>query len=582
MTKETCPHCGAAAQPGATHCAVCGASLSQAPTPGAPQSASATGAPGVASASTAYGAATTAPQTFAPPAAAASPAPGAYPYPTYPAYPAPYAYPAVYGGYAPYGYYGYYGAYYPAPYAQPRRAPGETYALVVSWIVTALSGISILLGLAAGAIALITLAIGVDEGLAGWGAALEFVFAPLAGGGLGLWFGIRGILRRPSPKFQLPPAWAALGLMVVALVGSVGIWSFDLNLGRSAGAPIAVTPLAFMAGALPALAILAFATQRLGDPSTRRHVWMSLIYGATLAPLIAVILETILTIAIIAALGLTSSEANSLLSNGGAGGTSLTFAFAELLVLSVVAPLVEEGLKPLGALLIMRRLRTPAEAFLVGLAGGIGFDIFETIGYITQGQSDWITVALERVGAGLLHGVGAGMGALGWYYLVNGKGVSLRWLRAIGCFAYALLQHGTFNAFSLIGPPLLPLPQTTMQWLFGEAFYIGPLPLAHIDLLYIFIYGFILTVLVVMTLRLRHAKGMAPLPQPQAPVPVGSYPYPAPYAPYGGYAPYAAYPPYPVYPAIPWGYGLAQQPAASQTPQEALTPQTPQTPGGAQ
>jgi RsiW-degrading membrane proteinase PrsW (M82 family) len=567
LTKDTCPRCGSVVQPGASRCGFCGAELRA-----APQNA---GDASVVSASAAYGATPTAPQSFAAPVPASSPpAPGVYPYPTYPQYQAPYGYaypyPSSYGVYAPYGYYGYYG-YYPTMYAKPQRAPGETYALVVSWIVTALSGISILLGLGAALFGLISLALGTDVGLAGWGAFMDYIFAPLAGGAIGLWFGIRGILRRVSPRFQLPPAWATLGLLILALVASVGIWALEFQLGRSAGASIAVLPLAFLAGALPALTILAFVTQRLGDPSTRRHVWMSLAYGATLAPLIAGILEFILQYVIAFALGLNSSQTQQILSNTGA--PSGPVLLATLLLLSVVAPLVEETLKPLGAALIIRRLRTPGEAFLVGLAGGVGFDMAETIGYITLGQSDWITVAIERIGAGLLHGLGAGMCGLGWYYLVNGKGVPLRWLRAIGCFAYAVFQHGTFNALTLVNSASF-ISSDVKDW-FNQPFDLGPLPLAHIDIFFFVVYALILTMLVVMTFRLRNAKGMAPLPQPQPQWPAGGYPYPVPYAPYGGYTPYAAYP------AIPWGYGLTQQSPASM-PQAAPMPEAPQTPGGAQ
>ena len=122
-----------------------------------------------------------------------------------------------------------------------------------------------------------------------------------------------------------------------------------------------------------------------------------------------------------------------------------------LLIFAVVAPLVEEGLKPLGVVFIMRRLRSPAEAFLLGLAAGVGFDMVETIGYIGSGQADWVSVAIQRVGAGLLHGLGAAMAALGWYYLINGKGVPHRWLKGFGGLAYAVLQHGIFNASNLLG-----------------------------------------------------------------------------------------------------------------------------------
>jgi hypothetical protein len=275
---------------------------------------------------------------------------------------------------------------------------------------------------------------------------------------------------------------------------------------------------------------------------------MSLFYGMTLAPLIAVILETILTLIIIFALGLTGQDASAVLSQPTGGQLSPKVTLAMFLVLSVVAPLVEEGVKPLGALLVIRRLRTPGEAFLVGLAAGAGFDMFETIGYIGQGQADWISVAIERVGAGLLHGVGAGMVALGWYYLVNGKGVRLRWLRGIGCGLYAVIQHGVFNAFSLAGQVL---PSNVNDWL-SAPLYLGPLPLQRMDIVFLGVYAFILGVLIFMTSRLLRAKGM-PEPPPPAPAwPAGGYPY----------APY---------PYIPWGYGLA--PAPSQATPATVTPQ---------
>ena len=479
------------------------------------------------------------------PAPAYQAQPGVYPYPSsgYGAY----GYPPNYGSYGSYGYYPYFAPMYPA---KPRRTPSETYALVIAWIVTGLSALSVLCGLLISLFMLIAIFFGLDDDLSVLGGTLGFWLAPLLGGGLGLWYGIRGIMRRPSPRFQLPSAWAMLALTLAAIGAALALWSVNQSLGRAPGAAFGVLPLAALTGALPALAILAFTTQRLRDPSTRRHVWMSLFYGMTLAPLIAVILEGILTLIIIAALGLAGQDAQAVQRLTG-GDSSPRVTLAMFLVLSVVAPLVEEGVKPLGALLAVRRLRAPGEMFLVGLAAGIGFDMFETIGYIGQGQADWVSVAIERIGAGLLHGVGAGMCALGWYYLINGQGVSLRWLRAVGCFAYAVVQHSVFNAFSLAN---YVLPSNVNDWLI-QPFYLWSLPLQRWDFVFVGVYAFILTVLIIMTSRLLGAKGM---PAPPAPAwPTGGYPY-APYTP------------------VPWSYGLAPAPAPT-----ASAIQASQTAGGA-
>lgn len=533
MTSETCRHCGSAIPAGALSCPTCGAAVSAlAETAPAPAITS-------APASGQYTPYPASSGVWAPPGQG-----GQAPYPnTYPqGYPAAYppAYPAS-GGYPPYGYpWGYYAPQYGAPKV---ARPGETYALVISWIVTVASGISILLGL----LALLLVAFGVVTGfgddLAFLGSVSGFTLGPIIGGAFGLWYGILGIRRKASRRFILPNAWLIFGLSALAIVGGVALWQLNFSLGRAPGVALGVLPLAALTGALPALTILAFTTKRLRNPSSRRRVWMSLFYGLTLAPLIAVTLELILTYIIAVALHLNAQDAQSLVGQPQSSHLSPGLTIALLLVLSVVAPIIEEGAKPLGALLAIRRLRTPGEAFLVGLAAGVGFDMLETLGYIGQGQADWITVSIDRVGAGLLHGVGAGMGALGWYYLVNGKGVPLRWLRGVGCGLYAVVQHGVFNAFSLIGNWL---PSNIGDWL-NQPYYIGDLPISNSDVIYLGIYLYLIGFLLFMTQRLLRAKGMPAPPEPAPPAPWPTYGAWAGYPPYAwqGYPGYQAYPGYP-------------------------------------
>ena len=111
-------------------------------------------------------------------------------------------------------------------------------------------------------------------------------------------------------------------------------------------------------------------------------------------------------------------------------------------------------MKPLGVIILIGRVRSAAEAFVLGLACGIGFDLIETSGYISANYNDWLSTALIRTGAGLLHGFGAAMVALGWYYLVHpGK---KRVLKALGCWFYAVAQHAIWNgSWGLV---LLPAP----------------------------------------------------------------------------------------------------------------------------
>lgn len=614
MTKEFCRHCGADIPEGAQSCAVCGARVDAAPAsdatpeassqpqavapgpdspadalqpltptlttePAAGASAAPPAPPPPAPAPAQYGPYPGTPGVWAPPAAPGQPAyPQSAAYPAYPSayppapsaygagYPAagqPAAYPGAYpGAYPqaayPYGYGGYGWPGYP-PYAMaqpaPRRAPGETYALVVAWIVTVASGIAIAGGLLVTAIASLSAVTGSGDDLSFLGGIIGFSLAPIVGGGFGLWYGILGIRRKPSPRFNLPAAWIILGLTVLAIGGGVALWQFNYVAARAPGTAFGVLPLATLTGALPALAILAFTTQRLQNPSTRRHVWMSLFYGMTLAPVLAVILELIASFIIVALFHLSAQDAQNVLGSPNTSNPSPQLLIAELLVLSVVAPLAEEGVKPLAALLAIRRLRTPGEAFLVGLAAGVGFDMLETIGYIGQAQADWVSVSIDRIGAGLLHGVGAGMGALAWYYFVNGKGVPLRWLRGIGCALYAVVQHGVFNA---LGFATLLLPSGAKDWL-NQPLYLGNLPIQNVDVIYLVAYALILGVLVFMTHRLLRAQGM-PARTPPAP--------PAPFWPAWPASPYGYYPAYaPISPTAPGGW---QAPAPITTIQQPM------------
>ncbi|HUY77649.1 MAG TPA: PrsW family glutamic-type intramembrane protease [Ktedonobacterales bacterium] len=446
--------------------------------------------------------------------------------PGYPAYaqgaypPAPYGY----GGYGyPYGYGYAYPYYYPYPAVAPRK-PGELYAKIISWIVFSLGIVGVLSGIIAVLIFLVSLSGGGADNLSTEGALAGFVVGPLVGGALAIYYGLTGAFRRPSPTFALPPAWLIGALALVAFAAGVTLWNLQAAGATTPGAALGVLPLAIFCGVLPAFTILAFASQRLGNPSTRRITWMSLLYGLTIAPLLASILELILTLIIANVLQVNSL---SLLSNSSSPQTPAEL-IGLFLVLSVVAPLVEEGLKPLGAVMVIGLLRSPAEAFLVGLAGGIGFDMFETVGYIGSGQADWIYVAIERVGAGLLHGVGAGMSALGWYYLIRGKGVRLRWLKGFGCGVYAVLQHAIFN-----GVNLLPNAFPSLNQPFNYPLYLGRLPFESAAIMFFVIYALILTVLILVTGRIRETKQQpvapptgapgadAPLPQAPLPQPVG-------------------------------------------------------------
>ncbi len=434
---------------------------------------------------------------------------GAYYWPQYPYYN---QYP--YGQQYPYAYQPY---AYPFPYAMPGQPARrrDTYQLVVSIISIVLLSFVILGGLIAGVFVLLGLvaAQSTQSQSLSLAALLPLLaVVALAGGGVGLYFTIRVLMHKSSAMARMPSFWVPLGLTALAL--GVGITEHAAQSPQ--GPALLQAPLLLLAGILPAITIFALTNERLGEPSTWRRAWMSFLSGMFLATIFAGILELIASVVLAILLRAGSTNVSQLNTNS---PSELLFTG---LLLSVIAPLAEEGLKPVGPLVILGRLRGPAEAFLLGMAAGVGFDIFETTGYITQGQADWIVVAVERVGAGLLHGVGAGMATLGWYYLFRGRGASNRYLKGFGALAYALLQHGLFNGSNLL--VILPGPigdaMRAPVWFFG-------LPETGIIYLFVVIYAIIIGVLLTVTYYLRHS----PLNRPPEIVPAASPPSQVPAAP---------------------------------------------------
>ena len=404
----------------------------------------------------------------------------------YPAYPG-YGYPQYPGtampGYTPY-------------YVMPPRAPRDNYRLTVGIICTVLLGLTLLGGLLFALVLAISASTRVADSLGTIALLVFLTVATLAGGGVGLYFTIRALIGRPSAPLRLPSFVVPLALTVIVL--AVGIAQYSLGIPQAPA--FLETPLLLLSGILPAITIFTFAAERLRFPTTWRRVWMSYLSGTFLAALLAIIFETIASVVLNSILHADTGTLNVNSNNS----SQLIGVF---IITAVVAPLVEEGFKPIGPFIVLWRLSGPAEAFLVGMAAGIGFAIFETVGYIGSGAADWIVIAVLRIGAGLLHSVGAGMATLGWYYLLRGKGVAGRFAKGFGCLSYAVLQHALFNGSTFLSLATGPIGKllNSPVWFFG-------LPMDGSFILAVVFYVAIASVLVTVTNNLRKGLPTAPAP----------------------------------------------------------------------
>lgn len=408
---------------------------------------------------------------------------GYHPYPNHaPSYngyqPYPYSYP-------PYGYYG-----WPTS-TRPRRS---SYQLTIAIITLVCSAISLLVGACCAVVLLLTL---VTAGNTANQPADTFsaitlltalTIAGLGGGSLGTYHGIMAILQKKSLEFKVPSLrlgnfrlpWFAIFLALYVVIIAIGLMiRGNVQIVNMTWLSILMIELA---GLLPALSVLTLGVWRVhrtGDahwPTSWRRLSVALISGATSAIIFAMFLEFILGYAIQQALQIGNYSIDN--PNLPTSTSDLIYLF---LVVSVLAPFVEEGVKPLAVISMIGRIGSASEAFILGMACGIGFDLIETSGYISMGYSNWVDVAIQRTSAGLLHSFGAGMTALGWYIITHRQSIAKnRLLIGIGCCVYAILQHAIWNGtfiFQLLPAPIGP-------YLDNGVINIGNYPLPSVLIIY--------------------------------------------------------------------------------------------------
>jgi RsiW-degrading membrane proteinase PrsW (M82 family) len=243
-------------------------------------------------------------------------------------------------------------------------------------------------------------------------------------------------MHEPSSPMRLPTAGLLIGGCVLSIsLGQLLLVSQMLVL---------FWPLYVVAAALPPLIALSVATQRLGGGTTWRRGFAGLLSGSFLSTQLTVFLTAAVSILIfmlvvpvreLTAHVFASRDLEELF-------YSPTLVFA-LVASAVVAPLVEELTKPLAAVVFARRLRGPAEAFLVGMAGGVGFAVVENMLYEAAGGELWAGIATLRAIGGVLHPLNAGLVAVGWYGVRHGAPGA--WRRLVGLFGLAVGFHALWN-----------------------------------------------------------------------------------------------------------------------------------------
>ncbi len=119
--------------------------------------------------------------------------------------------------------------------------------------------------------------------------------------------------------------------------------------------------------------------------------------------------------------------------------------------LSVVVPLVEELVKPIGVWLLGARLLggrrqlTPTEGMVAGMISGAGFALYETL-TISAAQTAWAPVVAMRTTTSVLHITTTGL--LGW--ALASAWQQRRYGRLVLSYLAAVLVHGIWNSNSFL------------------------------------------------------------------------------------------------------------------------------------
>jgi RsiW-degrading membrane proteinase PrsW (M82 family) len=119
---------------------------------------------------------------------------------------------------------------------------------------------------------------------------------------------------------------------------------------------------------------------------------------------------------------------------------------ALLAFVSLLTPLIEEALKPVAVWLIGKRLRSPAEGFLLGALCGAGFAAMEGFGYASGAAQMLGTGLIARAPASLMHVTASGI--LGWG--IASAVLHKRYGRLALAYLGSVSIHGLWNGSAVL------------------------------------------------------------------------------------------------------------------------------------
>ncbi|CAN5812989.1 hypothetical protein BH23CHL2_BH23CHL2_13280 [soil metagenome] len=321
----------------------------------------------------------------------------------------------------------------------------------------------ILLGLLTGAAYALVIALSSNRREAGdeWGTLAGFGFFSAAVGVFWLYTTFKRS-GSPFPDLRFPPVWLSL-VMFAALVGA-GFGLQVLDRGTYLG-PLLAT-FAFVAvGAL----FLQIAARWMPEKRIPiRNIVLPGMWGVFVAPALLMLIQgtAVALLLVGAVIGifaenpefeidpnleeritnyLESSDSSATSTEVPAIVETPTIALMLFSLVAIIAPLSEELIKAVGAILVLSRRSaiTQSDAFHAAVAAGLGFALFEGIGYTIAAPSSWHQLILIRAPVVIMHVAATSIVVIGWYRMrQTGRGF-------IPYFAVGVALHAGWNALAV-------------------------------------------------------------------------------------------------------------------------------------
>ena len=268
-------------------------------------------------------------------------------------------------------------------------------------------------------------------------------------GGVTFWHGQRSLQNKPSRLVRLPPAWLMAAVFGLCTVAGIFIYQNDVATG------LFFPPLLIVAAMLPPLLAVSWFAQQQTEGLTWRRGLVAFAGGATVSVWIAIALEILLPVIVLALvrdLGSVLTRYGDRLLDALAGRdiaaalTNPTFIYL-FVEIAIIAPLAEEFAKPLVTLPLIGKLPR-REAFLVAAMAGAGFAALENVLYASFGLYFWAGILVVRALGSAIHPLGAGLVGLSWRDILNREPGA--WGRGVARFGLAAGMHALWNGGSLI------------------------------------------------------------------------------------------------------------------------------------